>query len=104
MLPAQAHIIGTLLFDFSTRDVQKAATFEALAGYLTSRQVAIAHLAIEQLRRILVSRGIKPPEVLAKFNPADPVLDRRKVQDEVFRLIEAGVLPPRGGPMPKDKK
>jgi hypothetical protein len=89
----EAQTIVQLLHDFGDEAQQSPETYQALAEYLTSHQVAIAELAIWQLRRLGLG-AVKLP----RFNAAQPQALREKAADEVRKRIDDGKLPPPSSP------
>jgi hypothetical protein len=90
----EAQTLFDLLHDFSDEDRARTETFEALAGLLESRRVAIAQLAFWHLRRLSVGSKMLPA-----FDAAMTPDDRKKAADVVRDLIKKGKLPP---PPPKE--
>jgi hypothetical protein len=85
---AEVGTLFDLLHDFSDEDRRSADTYEALAGLLESRRVAIAEVAFWHLRRMA------PQAKLAEFNAALPRADRKRFAGTVRELIEKRKLPP----------
>jgi hypothetical protein len=85
----EAHTLFDLLHDFKDEERGNPDTFEALAGLLASRRVALAEIAFWHLRRL--AGGVKLPA----FNAAAPLAERKKSAAAVRALIEAKKLPPK---------
>jgi hypothetical protein len=91
-----AEKIFVLLHDLPPKDPNRPEaldrdspeTFELLADYLCSKQVAIAELAWYHLR--VLARGVPLPG----FNAAFPLADREKASAQIKKLIAEGKLPP----------
>jgi hypothetical protein len=90
--PGEAQILATLLHDFNDESRQSKETYETLAAYLASDQVAIAELAIWHLRRLGLG-AVKLPGFNAAF-PEEGKDGREAAAAEVRKLIEDGKLPP----------
>jgi hypothetical protein len=93
--PGEARIIATLLHDFNDEARHAKETYETLAEYLASDQVAIAELAIWHLRRLSLGT-VKLPGFNAAF-PKEGKDGRGAAAAEVRKLIEEGKLPPPVG-------